>query len=150
LREAPFAFALDATGAGPLVSGFLDAVAVEEDGATLIVDYKSDRLEGRNPADVVDAEYATQRTVYALAALRDGAPRVEVAYCFLERPAEPVAATFAPHDAPALAERLARLAEGVVQGRYPVTDRPHRELCGDCPGRAALCSHPEALTLRDA
>ena len=41
-------------------------------------------------AEVVDREYATQRIVYALAALRDGAPRAEVAYCFLERPGEPV------------------------------------------------------------
>jgi hypothetical protein len=129
------------------VSGFLDAVGHEDDGTALIVDYKSDRLEGRDPAAVVDAEYATQRVVYALAALRDGAARVEVAYCFLERPAEPVVAAFAPHDAPALAERLGALAEGVLAGRYPVTNRPHRDLCGDCPGRAALCSHPEAVTL---
>ena len=27
-------------------------------------------------------------------------------------------------------------------------ERPHRELCGDCPGRKSLCSWPEAVTLR--
>ena len=138
--EAPFSFTLDVAGGGPLVTGFLDVVATEPDGGVLIVDYKSDRLEGAAPVDVVERDYATQRTVYALAALRDGAPTVEVAYCFLERPAEPVVATFT--DAPALAEHLAGLAAGLLDGRYPVTATPHRDLCGDCPGRSAMCSWP--------
>ena len=114
----------------------------------LIVDYKSDRLEGAEPAAVVDRDYATQRIVYALAALRDGAPRTEVAYCFLERPDAPVHEAFTPADAPRLAERLQHLAAGVIEGRYPVTPTPHRDLCADCPGRATLCSYPEARTLQ--
>ena len=146
-REAPFAFGLDAAGGGPLVTGFLDVLAVEPDGGVLIVDYKSDRLEGASPAELTERDYATQRIVYALAALRDGAPRAEVAHCFLERPGEPVTKVFTAADAPALAERLAGLADGVIEGRYPVTATPHRELCGDCPGRAALCSWPEERTL---
>jgi ATP-dependent exoDNAse (exonuclease V) beta subunit len=148
-REAPFAFTLEPGGGGPLVNGFLDAAALEPDDGILIVDYKSDRLEGAEPADVVERDYATQRIVYALAALRDGAPRVEVAYCFLERPAEPVAAVFTSADEPALAERLAGLARGVLEGRYDVTPTPHRDLCADCPGRAALCSWGEDMTLRE-
>ncbi len=148
-REASFAFGLERGGGGPLVNGFLDAVVLEDDGGALIVDYKSDRLEGAEPADVVERDYATQRIVYALAALRDGAPRVEVAYCFLERPAEPVARTFTAADEPALAEQLAGLARGVLEGRYEVTATPHRDLCGDCPGRSALCSWPEEVTLRE-
>jgi ATP-dependent helicase/nuclease subunit A len=148
-REAPFSFALDPAGGGPLVTGFLDVAAVEPDGAVLIVDYKSDRLEDTDPAALVERDYGTQQVVYALAALRDGAPRVEVAHCFLDRPAEPVTRTFARSAEPALTERLAGLAAGVLEGRYPVTDNPHRDLCGDCPGRAALCSWPEAMTLRD-
>jgi hypothetical protein len=146
--EAPFSFTLDPAGGGPLVTGFLDVVATEPDGGVLIVDYKSDRLDEATPAEVVERDYATQRLVYALAALRDGAPRAEVAYCFLERPAEPVTAAFTAGDAPALAERLARLAENLLEGRYPVTDTPHRELCGDCPARTAMCSWPESMTLR--
>ena len=78
--------------AAPLVTGFVDVLAREPDGGVLIVDYKTDRLEGAEPAELVERDYATQRLVYALAALRDGAPRVEVAYCFLERPGEPVIA----------------------------------------------------------
>jgi ATP-dependent helicase/nuclease subunit A len=148
-REAPFAFALERAGGGPLVNGFLDAVALEDDGGALIVDYKSDRLEGAEPAEIVERDYATQRTVYALAALRDGVPRVEVAYCFLERPAEPVTRTFTAVDEPELAERLAGVARGVLEARYDVTDTPHRDLCADCPGRAALCSWGEEMTLRE-
>jgi ATP-dependent helicase/nuclease subunit A len=88
--------------------------------------------------------------VYALAALQAGAPRVEVAYCMLERPAEPVSARFDSADAPALADALLRLAAGVLAEQWPVAEHPHRELCGDCPGRGALCSWPEAMTLRPA
>ena len=148
-REAPFAFGLDPSGGGPLVTGFLDAAAVEPDGGVLIVDYKSDRLEGATPEEVVEREYATQRVVYALAALRDGAPRAEVAYCFLERPGEPVTRAFTAAGASALTEHLAGLARGLIEGRYPVAEVPHRELCGDCPGRAAMCSWGEDLTLRE-
>jgi hypothetical protein len=126
-------------------------LAREADGTVLVVDYKTDRLaEDESPAELIDRAYATQRRVYALAALRGGAPRVEVAYALLERPGEPVAATFTPDDVPALADALLGLAEGVLAERWPVADVPHRELCGECPGRAALCSWPERLTLRPA
>ena len=148
-REASFAFALDPDGTGPLVVGFLDVLAREPGDAVLVVDYKSDRLEGAEPEAVVDAGYATQRAVYALAALRGGAASVEVAHCFLERPAEPVVARFGPADASALGAEVARLAGGLLAERWPVTAEPHRELCGDCPGRRSLCSHPESMTLRE-
>jgi ATP-dependent helicase/nuclease subunit A len=149
-REAPFAFAADPGGTGPLLTGFLDVLAEEPDGGVLIVDYKSDRLEGADPAEHVERDYATQRLVYALAGLRHGAPWVEVAYCFLERPGEPVSRRYAAADAAALGEQLLELARGVLDERWPVTSAPHRELCGDCPGRAALCSWPESATLRPA
>jgi ATP-dependent helicase/nuclease subunit A len=147
-REAGFAFRLDPAG-GALVNGFVDVLAREPDDTMLIVDYKSDRLEGAEPEDVVSASYATQRIVYALAALRDGAPRVDVAYCFLERPEVAVGARFTQRDIPELAERLTRLAEGVLERRHPVAAEPHRGLCGDCPGRATLCSWPQEMTLRE-
>ena len=137
-------------GGGPLVTGFLDAAAVEPDGGVLIVDYKSDRLEGAEPADSSSATTRPSGIVYALAALRDGAPRAEVAYCFLERPGEPVTARVHRRRRDRRStERLAGLARGVIEGRYPVAAAPHRELCGDCPGRAALCSWGEDMTLRE-
>jgi RecB family exonuclease len=150
-REAAFAFALERGGGGPLLTGFVDVLAREPDGTVLVVDYKTDRLdEGEEPQALVERAYATQRMVYALAALDDGAERVEVAYALLERPAEPVSATFTQADAPALAGALLDLAAGALGDRWPVAERPHRELCGECPGRASLCSWPEGMTLRPA
>jgi hypothetical protein len=123
-------------------------MAREAGGAALVVDYKSDRLEGMEPAELVEREYATQRLVYALAALRGGAPRVEVAHCVLERPDEPVMRTYTGADAPELAARLSSLAAGLLAHEFAVAAEPHRELCGDCPGRRALCSWSEEFTLR--
>jgi hypothetical protein len=146
-REARFAFVLEPSRV--LVSGALDVLAREEERA-LVVDYKSDRLGGRSPAAVVEAEYATQRLVYALAALRMGASEVEVVHCFLERPGELAGAHFVAADAAALQATLGELAGGVLAGDFTVTAQPHADLCRDCPGRAALCSWPEEMTLRPA
>jgi RecB family exonuclease len=150
-KEAGFAFTLDQDGAGPLVNGFVDVIAKEADGTTLVVDYKSDRLnENDTPSSLVERDYATQRLVYALAALRDGATKTEVVHLLLERPGEPVTVTYDHTQAPELAARLQNLATGILEHRYPVTQHPHRDLCAECPGRAALCSHPESVTLRPA
>jgi ATP-dependent helicase/nuclease subunit A len=150
-REAPFAFALDAAPDGPMLTGYVDVMATDHDGSVLVVDYKTDRLDpGDTPTAAVARAYGTQRLVYALAALRAGAPEVEVAHCYLELPAEEATATFTQRDAPDLGEALLGLAQGVRDARYPVTANPHREMCGSCPGRLALCSHPEERTLRPA
>jgi ATP-dependent exoDNAse (exonuclease V) beta subunit len=148
-REAPFGFPLEAPGGAVLVNGVVDVIASEDRG-TLIVDYKTDPLEpGEDPAVRAAGDYAVQRLVYALAALRDGAEGVEVAHCFLERPDAPATTTFAAGDLARLERELGQLAAGALAGEFPVTDRPHRGLCATCPGRAALCSHPEELTLRE-
>jgi ATP-dependent exoDNAse (exonuclease V) beta subunit len=147
-REAPFAFAVR-PGVEPLLGGALDVHAVERDGGVLVIDFKSDRLGGRRPSDVVDSGYAIQRAVYALAVLASGAECVEVAYCFLERPDDVVGTCFTRADAPSLSDAVLAAADGVLAGHWPVAASPHRELCGDCPGRRVLCSHTEDLTLRD-
>jgi ATP-dependent exoDNAse (exonuclease V) beta subunit len=149
-REAPFAFTLEPDGGGPLVTGFVDAIATAGDGSALVVDYKSDRLDGADPSEITDRDYGVQRVVYALAALRGGAPEVEVAHVYLERPDAPATVTYTAADATALAERLVTVAAGALDERWPVTDRPHRALCGDCPARRRLCSHPETVTLRES
>ena len=151
-KELPFVFSLS-SGAGDsrrplLVNGVVDVHAAEGDGV-LVVDYKSDPLEGADPAALVEERYATQRLVYALAALRSGAERVEVAYCFLEVPDRPVTAAFAPDDVPSLERRLLALAAGVVEGRFEPSETPNRELCHRCPGRPALCRWPLERTLGD-
>ena len=115
-REAAFAFALEPDGSGPLVRGFVDVIAHERDGTHLVVDYKTDRLpEDSTPAEYIARAYETQRLVYALAALRAGAETVEVAYCLLEQPDEPVSAIYRAADAPELAHRLTALARGIAR-----------------------------------
>jgi ATP-dependent helicase/nuclease subunit A len=145
-REHGFTVALGQT----LLTGIVDVLAHERGGAQLVVDYKTDGVDGGTDlAAYVEERYGVQRRVYALAALRGGAARVEVAYAFLERPREPVSERFEPADAERLEGELLALAAGMLAGEYPVTDHPHRELCLTCPGRRALCSHPEELTLRE-
>ena len=164
-REQPFAFVLGET----LITGTLDVIAAEQlddshaaqpDEArgragprregSLVVDYKTDRLEGADPAAVVGREYRAQRLIYALAALRSGAARVEVAHVFLEAPDRPVAASYESADAVELERELTALAEGVLRDDFRVTEIPHREICQGCPAEGGLCSWPLDMTRREA
>jgi ATP-dependent helicase/nuclease subunit A len=150
--ELPFAFTLKPPGSGGrslLLNGVVDVHAVEDSGL-LVVDYKSDALDGRDPVELTAGSYATQRLVYALAGLRSGAQRVEVVHCYLERPDEPAGALYEAADLVRLEGELLDLARGVVDGRFVPTAHPHRELCADCPGRPALCSWTEEHTLASA
>ena len=146
-REHPFAFSLAAQE--PLLTGVIDLLAVEADGARLVLDYKSDRVAADTDLEqLVEREYAIQRLLYALVILRDGAPSVEIVHWFLER-GEWVTARYAA------AERLVleqQVAERIARARtepFAVSARPHRGLCLTCPGRAGLCSWSEAETLRE-
>jgi ATP-dependent exoDNAse (exonuclease V) beta subunit len=147
-REHSFAFSL---GAGePLVEGVIDVLAREPGGDFLVVDYKTDRVQGEEPlAELVEREYELQRVIYGLAALRAGAPAVEVVHWFLHRPGAWVSARFQASDAPALQARLTeRLRRAGARG-YVVSEAPHRGLCETCPGRLGLCSWSDAQTLRE-
>jgi ATP-dependent helicase/nuclease subunit A len=146
-REERFAFPL---AGGVLVTGAIDVLAREPGGRTLVVDYKSDRLDGGQPSALVERAYTTQRLIYALAALHAGAEVVEVAYCFLEAPEEPVLAEFERAQRPDLEHELDRLAEGVLRREFAVSDAPHRALCSGCPAEGGLCSWPLEVTRRVA
>jgi ATP-dependent exoDNAse (exonuclease V) beta subunit len=148
-REHPFALALSGgAGDGPLLTGAIDALAHEHDGGALVVDYKTDRLGGQPGGD--RDVYSVQRSVYALAVLRAGAPTVEVVHCFLETPESPVSRRYSAADADQLEREIHALADAMQRGRFPVAEHPHRELCLTCPARRRLCSWDEELTLRPA
>jgi ATP-dependent helicase/nuclease subunit A len=106
--------------AGTVLRGSIDLL-VEHDGAPpLIVDYKTDRLDGIPPADRA-GHYGTQRDIYALAvAEARQAPLVEVAYVFLERPEEPVVDLLGPQEMEAgrtrLSESIRLIREGARAG----------------------------------
>jgi ATP-dependent helicase/nuclease subunit A len=145
-REERFSFLLSN---GVLVTGALDVLAREGGERALVVDYKSDRLEGADPAEVVRQAYRTQRLIYALGALRSGAAAVEVAHCFLEAPEHPVSATFTRGEVPGLEQALVRLSDGVLRREFSVADDPHRALCAACPAEGGLCSWPLEQTRRE-
>ena len=146
-RELPFTFALPSGDRpGVLVEGVIDAHCSEGPNA-LVIDYKTDRVgAGADLGDLCEQSYATQRLVYALAALRGGAERVEVAHVFLARPEEPVLVSYEAHEAPELEARLRELVSELAAGRHAPSATPGADLCRGCPGRAALCSWPPERT----
>ncbi len=112
-KERHFTFEHD----GVLIHGFLDTYHRAGDRA-LVVDYKSNLLDGQEPAEIVARSYELQRLVYALACFRAGAEEVEVAYLFLERPDEPVATTFTRTQVPELEAELSAAIARLRAGEF--------------------------------
>ena len=139
--ERPFAFEHD----GVLLHGRLDVLWRRGEDA-LVVDYKTNELDGLAPVQVVDAEYRLQRLVYALACLRDGAGTVEVVYQFLERPDDVVSASFAAADAPDLEAELSAVVARIRSGTFAPT--PSEFACSDCPALDLLCAGPRLPVAR--
>ena len=132
--EVPFALALAET----VVRGKIDLL-VEDGGVPTVVDYKTDALDGRSPADAA-ARYAAQRQVYALAVGGDtGARAVHV---FLEAPDEPQIEVFDADDLRAAREHLTGLIGRMRGGAFEVTETPYAALCFGCPAAARLCPRP--------
>jgi ATP-dependent exoDNAse (exonuclease V) beta subunit len=78
--------------ADTVLRGSIDLLVEDDDKPPLIVDYKTDRVDGAETAALV-ARYEVQQAIYALAvAEARGVDEVELAYVFLERPKEPVIA----------------------------------------------------------
>jgi ATP-dependent helicase/nuclease subunit A len=133
--ERPFAFALD----GVLLNGRLD-VLWHEGGRALVLDYKTNVLDGREPADIVEAEYRTQRDVYALACLLAGVDEVEVVYQFLDAPDDVVSATFSKGDVPTLEQELRAAIARIAAGDFRPTPSPFA--CSGCPALDRVCAGP--------
>ncbi|HEY5287323.1 MAG TPA: UvrD-helicase domain-containing protein [Solirubrobacteraceae bacterium] len=147
-REYPFAFSLGERE--PLVTGVLDLLVERPDGSALIVDYKSDRLaEDEDLELLVQRDYGFQRLLYALAAIEDGAPRVQIVHWFLERPNEWVAAGFESRERDGLRKLLLERIALVRARGFAVTETPHRGLCLTCPARGGLCSWGETRTMSE-
>jgi ATP-dependent helicase/nuclease subunit A len=137
--ERPFAFEHD----GVLLHGRLDVLWRERKDA-LVVDYKSNVLDGRDPDAVVEEEYRLQRLVYALACLRDGAESVEVVYQFLELPDEVASASFTTADVEALETELSQAIARIRSGSFRPT--PSEFACSDCPALGLVCAGPALLS----
>jgi ATP-dependent helicase/nuclease subunit A len=148
--EQEFSFLLGAGEAALVIRGVFDVLAQEPSGQTLVVDYKTDRLSGEDPEATVQRAYAVQRLVYALAALRAGAPRVEVVHAFLELVDQPAVAGYDRDQVPELEAELVGMTTAMAAGRFEVTPVPHRALCRGCPAEGGLCSWPLEQTRRGA
>ena len=102
-REQPFAFVED----GVVFRGCIDLCGWEPDGTLLVVDYKTNALEGRDARR--DRGRRVPHPAGRLRARRrcaPDAPVVEVAFAFLEEPDAACVARFAAADEPVLAGEL--------------------------------------------
>ena len=133
--ERPFAFELDEV----LVNGRLDVLWLEGERA-LVLDYKTNALLGRDPAEIVEEEYLTQQIVYAIACLRAGATEVEVVYHFLEDPDAVVSRVFTAEDAPRLEGVLSASIARIRAGEFRPT--PSAFACSGCPALNVVCAGP--------
>lgn len=92
--------------AGTVLRGSIDLLVEENDSPPLIVDYKTDRVDGSTLAELA-ARYEIQQAIYALAvAEARGVREVELAYVFLELPENPIIAKWGPEEIEAGRRRL--------------------------------------------
>ena len=127
---------------GAVIRGSIDLMAEPAGGLPTVIDYKTDRLAGAEPAERAGG-YDTQRLLYALAASEaTGAASVRVGYVFLEQPADPVLTELGPEDLRLARREIERRVAEIAAGRFEVTERPDWPLCRDCPARRRLCSGP--------
>ena len=145
-----FAFALEPDGSGPLVRGFVD---VHRPRSTTAPSWSSTtrptacprtrRPPSTSPATTRRSGSSTRSPRSARAPRPSRSPTA----CSSSPTSRSPRSTARP-TRPTSPHRLTALAHGIIEHDYPVTDTPHRELCGDCPGREKLCSHPQSRTLR--
>jgi len=129
---------------GTVLRGSIDLLVEREGVAPLVVDYKTDRLDGADPAERA-AHYGVQRSIYALAVAEAlDVDEVEVAYVFLERPDEPATSLLGPAEMAAARASLEETISRISTGEFPVASEDQRDwsLCRGCPALRGLCSGP--------
>ena len=129
---------------GTVLRGSIDLLVEREGAAPLVIDYKTDRLGGADPAERA-AHYEVQRSIYALAVAEAlGVEEVEVAYVFLERPAEPAVSMLSSAAMAAARTSLEETIARIDSGDFPVAAPEERDwsLCRGCPALRGLCSGP--------
>jgi CRISPR/Cas system-associated exonuclease Cas4 (RecB family) len=129
---------------GTVLRGSIDLLVEREGAPPLVVDYKTDRLGGADPAERA-GHYEVQRSIYALAVAEAlGVEEVEVAYVFLERPAEPAVSVLSAAEMTAARTSLEQTIARIDGGDFPVAAPEERDwsLCRGCPALRGLCSGP--------
>ncbi len=129
--EHAFAVTLD----GAVLIGAMDVLARLE-GEALIVDFKT----GRGGKDAArDARHENQARCYALAALREGAARVEALFVELERGGDVERFTFDAADERAIEDELNERVRRIRNEPPKPLGRYAPDVCGDCPALGGLC-----------
>ncbi len=138
--EAPILLGIGET----VLRGSIDLLVERDGDPPLVIDYKTDRLGGADPAQRAE-KYVVQRSVYALATAQAlGAERVEVAYVFLERAEEPAVSVLGEEEMEAGRRRLETAIDQITAGEFPVAPEERRtwDLCRGCPALGRLCAGP--------
>jgi hypothetical protein len=133
--EVPFVLGIG----GTVIRGQIDVLA-SGDGLPCVVDYKTDGLHGRSPAELAQ-RYRAQREIYALAAGQQRGARV--AHVFLEAPDDPVIEQLGAAELSAARARLERLISRMGAGEFEPAAEPYAALCFGCPAAARLCPRPK-------
>jgi ATP-dependent helicase/nuclease subunit A len=129
---------------GTVLRGSIDLLVEREGAPPLVVDYKTDRLRGDDPAERA-SHYEIQRSIYAMAAAESlGAGGVEVAYVFLERADAPVRTVLTRAEMDAGRARIDTTVKRIGAGDFVPPPEPERtwDLCRGCPALGRLCSGP--------
>jgi ATP-dependent helicase/nuclease subunit A len=134
-HELPFAFCEDDV----VLRGSLDICVRDAEGALLVADLKTTVLGQREPEAVVESAYGLQRAIYALAALRTGAPATEIAFCFLERAEATVNRRYTQTDAEWLAAEVRAAIGRLRSSSFTARAGAH---CATCPALDRLCPAP--------
>ena len=138
--EWPFLVRVD----GAIVEGVADVWAREADGTVLIVDWKTGTLHGPD-----DPGYALQQAIYALAALRAGAERVETAWCHVAHEGAVVAGRYGAETRRSWSGGCGVCCGGLARRPVPVVEKP-APVCSRCPGLRMGCPVAGGLGARPA
>lgn len=125
--ELPLLIEID----GVMVRGFADLL-VDFPEAPLILDYKSNQLEGTS-INLLMEKYDLQRNLYALAVSQAlGVEQVETAFVFLRDPENPVIDRFDSARLRTAREVVSGLVGAIARGEYLGGQGAERQPCGDC------------------
>ena len=115
---------------GITIRGFVDVLL--EGPEPTIIDYKTNRLDGVEPAAKMDA-YEVQRSLYALALARArGISSVNTAFVFLERAEDPVENELNEEDLDAAEHELRGYLRQIIEGNFFGGPSASHQPCDDC------------------
>jgi len=117
---------------GVMVRGFADLLVRRPDGP-LVLDYKTNRLEGTSVDELMEEKYDLQGDLYALAVSRAfGGDSVETAFVFLRDPANPVRRRYDAEELRRAEARIGGMVGDIAAGRYLGGPGAHHPPCGRC------------------